>query len=165
MKAYAGIGSRQTPQNILELMDKIAQKLELKGYTLRSGGADGADNAFAKNITNKEIFLPWRGFNGVQSNFTGHTAKAYDIAKRIHPAWSRCSQGAQKLHARNVHQILGWNIKPKEYSRFIICWTPDGKMVGGTATAMKIANRANIKIYNLAIKEDYNRLLKFTNKD
>jgi hypothetical protein len=42
MKYYAGIGSRETPKDILDLISKIAIKLESLGYTLRSGGADGA---------------------------------------------------------------------------------------------------------------------------
>ena len=43
---YAGIGSRETPKEILKEMTKIGQELESKGYTLRSGGAIGADKAF-----------------------------------------------------------------------------------------------------------------------
>jgi len=39
---YSGIGSRETPDDILELMKAVAYKLAGRGYTLRSGGADGA---------------------------------------------------------------------------------------------------------------------------
>jgi len=166
MKCYAGIGSRETPQHILNMMDNLAQKLEKDGYALRSGGADGADNAFAKNVTNKEIFIPWNNFNGIKDNsaFVGYSKKAYKIAKNIHPAWYRCSEGAKKLHSRNVHQVFGWEMKPKTYSKFIICWTPKGKEVGGTATAIKLAKQANITVYNLAIDEDYNTLNKYLTK-
>ena len=44
---YTGIGSRETPHHILTLMTEIANILDNIGYTLRSGGADGADTAFA----------------------------------------------------------------------------------------------------------------------
>lgn len=44
-KYYAGIGSRETPTRVLQLMIKAAQRLAQRGYTLRSGGADGADAA------------------------------------------------------------------------------------------------------------------------
>lgn len=43
---YAGIGSRQTPDDILELMHRIGSTLAINGFTLRSGGAVGADTAF-----------------------------------------------------------------------------------------------------------------------
>lgn len=36
MKYYAGIGSRSSPPEILELMTKIAVKLRGQGWTLRS---------------------------------------------------------------------------------------------------------------------------------
>ena len=58
---YAGIGSRETPIEIQSKMSKVAKMLEEKGYTLRSGGADGADFAFEKGLAktskNKEIYL------------------------------------------------------------------------------------------------------------
>ena len=50
---YAGIGSRATPQAELEAMTEAAKMLSEKGYTLRSGGAKGADTAFEK-FTNKK---------------------------------------------------------------------------------------------------------------
>lgn len=43
---YAGIGSRETPMEVLELMTKASTWLGSKGYTLQSGGAIGADMAF-----------------------------------------------------------------------------------------------------------------------
>jgi predicted Rossmann fold nucleotide-binding protein DprA/Smf involved in DNA uptake len=53
---YAGIGSRKTPQDILENMTKIATWLESLGYTLNSGGAKGADEYFEKGVkTNNNI--------------------------------------------------------------------------------------------------------------
>ena len=163
-KAYAGIGSRETPDNILELMTDIAIKLEELGYTLRSGGANGADSAFAKSVNRKEIFLPWRGFNGLVSKYVGATDKAMQIAKEIHPAWNRCSIGAKKLHARNIHQILGWDMNPDTYSKFVICWTPNAKEVGGTATAIKLAKMHNIKIYNLSNQSDLKEIMDLIQK-
>ncbi|GAG46694.1 unnamed protein product, partial [marine sediment metagenome] len=39
---------------------------------------------------------------------------------------------------------------------FIICWTPGGREVGGTAQAIRIAKANHIKVFNLAVEEDYN---------
>lgn len=57
---YTGIGSRETPPEIQEIMTNYARKLDKLGFILRSGGAMGADTAFEKGSTNKEIYLPWK---------------------------------------------------------------------------------------------------------
>ena len=67
------------------------------------------------------------------------------MAAEFHPAWDRCSRGARALHARNCHQVLGWDLKTP--SEFILCWTKDGKASGGTGQAMRIAKAFNIPIY------------------
>jgi len=38
---YAGIGSRETPEDVLKYMTRVARGLDRKGYRLRSGGAKG----------------------------------------------------------------------------------------------------------------------------
>ena len=43
---YAGIGSRETPQEFLDLFTKVAKYLSTKDCALRSGGAKGSDQAF-----------------------------------------------------------------------------------------------------------------------
>lgn len=149
-KIYAGIGSRQTPEHILLLMEQVAEHLAKEGYTLRSGGADGADLAFEKGCDkangNKEIFLPWKGFNGSKSNLIVQKDKAFEIAEKFHPNWINLSGGVKKLMARNTHQVLGWNIGKDPIVDFIICYT---KNKGGTTQALRIAKYYNIPILNL----------------
>ena len=43
---YTGIGSRETPVEIAAKMTELAVRLDALGYTLRSGGAQGADTFF-----------------------------------------------------------------------------------------------------------------------
>lgn len=149
MRYYTGVGSRKTPEHALQAMTRMARSLESLGYVLRSGGADGADKAFEAGVAdpvNKEIWVPWIGFNGSLSILTPSPA-AFDMASEIHPAWTRLSQGARKLHARNIHQVLGSDLKTK--SEFLVCWTPNGQDIGGTATAIKVALAYGVKILNL----------------
>lgn len=163
-KYYAGIGSRETPIEISELMFKAASGLSQINYILRSGGADGADLAFEKGCDytkgKKEIYIPWKGFNNSDSSLYNISQEAFDLASEIHPAWSRLSFGAKKLHARNCYQILGGDLKTP--CDFVICWTKDGEPVGGTRTAIILAQKNNISVYNLAIKEDFERVIKLT---
>lgn len=153
MKYYTGIGSRSTPDHILKLMVKIGKYLALKGYVLRSGGASGADTAFEIGCDlgkgDKDIFIPWVGFNGRTEGIVPKvTTEIMKEVSELHPAWDRCSEGARKLHCRNYFQVNG--IKGELGSSFIVCWTPKGKEVGGTAMAMKLGKRRDIPIINLA---------------
>ncbi len=129
-------------------MKTIAQDLSRKGWVLRSGGAEGADTAFEIGAgSKKEIFLPWKGFNGNDSGFHNPTLGAYKLAESIIPWWNGMSDGAKKLHARNVHQVFGYTLK--EPVRFVLCWTPNGESKGGTRTAIMLAYQANIPVINL----------------
>jgi len=153
MKYYAGIGARATPPNILKLMTEIASHLESKDYILRSGGAIGADSAFELGVLNnkKEIFR-WKEC----------TKEAEEIAATIHPAWHHCNEYARKSHGRNVFQILGKDLNtPVE---FVICWTPNAQEIGGTRTAIVLAKKRNIKVYNLANEEDLGEIEKWLKK-
>lgn len=152
---YAGIGSRQTPTPILERMEEISKSFNEKGYMLRSGGAVGADTAFSKHSTNKEIFIPWNGFNGLwedDQHFVVHDPdvlqEAESIMKTLHPNYHALGVAARKLHTRNVFQILGADLKtPVD---LVVYWAPKGAgntVLGGTATAVKLARKLKIREY------------------
>ena len=68
MKYYTGVGSRNTPQEVLDIMILIGEYLAKGEYCLRSGGAAGADKAFETGCDNangnKRIYVPWNGFQG-----------------------------------------------------------------------------------------------------
>lgn len=154
-KFYAGIGSRETPQDVCLIMTNLAKELESLGYILRSGGANGADKAFQNGVQSKQakqIFIPWRGFNAVDTTFDSPSEKAMEIAENFHPAWKSVGDGGKKLHARNSHIILG--PKCDEPVEFVICWTKSGKIEGGTGQGMRIAAHYKIPIYNLNIEKD-----------
>lgn len=152
---YAGIGSRQTPKEVLDVMTNIASYLEKNNWILRSGGAIGADSAFEKGVSepeHKEIFYA----NDISTNKYGNADIALKLVDAFHPAPSKLSQYARYLMARNSYQVLGTDLVLKnntlEFSSpsdLIICWTKDGKEIGGTSQAMRIAKYAGIPIINL----------------
>lgn len=147
---YTGIGARNTPPNILREMKILAGNLELTGFTLRSGGAKGADTAFESGVEHyqhKDIFLPWRGFNDNRSALYDVGAHALAMAEKYHPAWHKCSPTAKKFHARNCYQVLGEYLN--DPSDFLICWTPHGEIEGGTGQAMRIALHYGVPIFNM----------------
>lgn len=160
MNYYAGIGSRETPKDVLIVFEKVAAFLSNNGFILRSGGAEGADKAFEIGCDGvngkKEIYLPWKGFEGSNSDLIVNNPKAFKIAKQFHPYWYNLSQGAQKLQARNSHQVLGEDLNTP--SKFIICWTKNGNGSGGTGQAIRIAKYWNIPIFDAGKYKDVDEM-------
>ena len=148
MKYYTGIGSRNTPDRILSVLEVIGETLAIYGLCLRSGAAKCADQAFEKGCDKvggkKQIFLPWPSFEGHSSELCVPSKKSYNYVYKFHPNPYSLKPGAFRLHARNAHQILGENLKSK--SIFVVCWT---KSKGGTEQALRIARKLEIPIYNL----------------
>lgn len=171
MKYYAGIGSRETPEDILDLMGSLASGLADKGYCLRSGGAPGADQAFEWGVWNSvngeklyanklmQIFLPWPSFESknrppIKPALTEPGPGADVIAKVYHPRYDYLPFASKKLIARNSHQIFGPDVYNPTPSEFVICWTKGAKGGGGTGQALRIARDKNIPVYDLANHED-----------
>lgn len=189
---YSLVGSRETPKDIMELMTRFVEKGCRYGYISRSGGADGSDTcaeegvyrflstqelpeSFAGNYM--EIYLPWKDFNGRCSQSSGYYTlpwmdskyEAEKIASETHPAWERCSQGAKKLHTRNVLQGLGQDLQTP--SRFILCWAKPKhqdrrteEVLGGTGTCVKLGIDNGVEIINLYWEDQRKRVEDWVNK-
>ncbi len=159
-KIATTIGSRETPDNIQQEMIRLGQYFKAQGVRARSGHADGADFAFEQGAQEAtDVFIPWKGFNSVKP-YLGFVyildqtpaGKLYKpgleaLVKKFHPAPERLSAGANKLMQRNCLQVLGPELdKPSDV---VIAYTKEGKLLGGTAFAMRIAASKNIPIINM----------------
>lgn len=165
-RIYAGIGSRETPKEVLQDMQFIGAALAVRNATLRSGGAGGADSAFEHGCNlmkgAKEIYIPWDGFNNRENGREGaiippFNDQVFEYARAFHPNWAACSDGAKKLHARNLYQIGGIDLNTAV--DFVVCWTKDGKASGGTGQAIRIAESLQIPVFNLFDEESRKALL------
>jgi len=150
---YAGIGSRSTPIEPYQAQFKdIASVLEKRGFILRSGGAEGADEYFesgVSNADNKQIYLPWKKYRDNPSPLYTITDSAYEVAQRFHRNWNCLTQGGKALHARNTNIVLGPDVtRLDNMVSFIICWTPNGQESGGTGQALRMAEHFNIPVFN-----------------
>ena len=170
---YAGIGSRETPNSVKSNMTDIATKLEKKGYKLQTGKTfgnkeEGADAAFSKGATNKELFAP----EPIQVGST-----EWKVAQELHPAWGRLTKnwngnpksykgiGGAKLMARNTNQVFGANLDtPVDFVLFYAKETDNPlRPKGGTGQAVEMARRKGIPTINMAYadwKDQLNTLLK-----
>lgn len=184
--AYAGVGSRNTPPDILNLMSQFAEKVADRA-TLRSGAAGGADSAFEKGVDvvgetrhiKKEIYIPAQGFQGRYTTEVG-VQLCTNIIKLIlknmvaqyHPRGNRLSHYTMELMMRNCLQVLGATLN--SHSRYVICWTDtyktDSKDLicdgsGGTGMAIRIAYGHNIPVINLRSPEHFNLITKFLSEN
>lgn len=151
MKRYAGIGSRETPEDTLKAMRSIGKYLATHQCHLRSGGAKGADTAFEEGCDlvsgSKQIFLPYRNFNRNESPFFIVTREARLLAKHFHPAWEHLGDKGRDFMGRNAYQVLGLGLStPVD---FIVCWTLNGRKEGGTGQALRMADHYRIPVINL----------------
>ena len=151
---YAGVGARATPRAVLADMTVMAAWLARTGWHLSSGGADGADTAFAAGAPAEQrtIWLPWRGYYGhrgpdCRALSEAELSACMEIAAPLHPAWERCSPAVRKLHARNAAVLLGEALnRPVDAC---VAWSPDGRTEGGTGMAIRIAEDRGIPVFNL----------------
>ncbi len=169
---YTGVGARETPDNILDKMLSYGTAFAKSGFTLRSGGAKGADSAFEIGAINggggREIYLPWKNINGNPSSHFNVSEEAFEIAEKVYGRrWDSLSIGVQSMMGRNIHQVLGENVDTP--SSFVLCWTPDGaithldrsRATGGTGQTIACASLYDIPVFNLYNTRDEDLLLDF----
>lgn len=109
-----GIGSRETPKEMTQLLSVLAAVMFSQGYVWRSGGAAGADEAFEQGVVTHphyhphlpppmEIYLPWNGFAAGGQAATGRSKKwhspqhGYFDTKRF-PLYEQAEQIALRIH-------------------------------------------------------------------
>ena len=171
------IGSRQLEQKQeyfedIKLCYNVCMRLAVLGITFTSGLCELGMDGIAQKAYSKAVDLGL----AKESQFEVYVADQYNIrrstlprkhlaivrnkdliseteriASEVHPAWDRCNEWARGMHSRNCHQILGYDLKSPVDA--VICWTPDGAVVGGTATAIKLSMREGIPVFNLGVSD------------
>lgn len=183
MKYYAGIGSREhaknresVPKKFMYLMQEIGFKLAEQGWILNSGGADGSDIAFQSGCEKycdlkhmayaqkQQIFLPYDGFNSLKVRKDNGcivlptSEVGIQYIKELHPAPASVLSKDQftRLMCRNVHQVLGYDLKTPV--KMVICYANNSifdengnisDVEGGTGQAVRIAYKHHIPVFNL----------------
>jgi hypothetical protein len=165
-RIYAGIGSRETPPAVLESMKAAATRLAQAGWTVRTGLSPGADQAFYEGALagrgSVELYLPCAQFEAkarsVEEGPGVHvvaepTDAACTLAARFHPGWPALSPQVRRLRARDVHEVLGRDLRLPV--ALVVCWTPDGSLdgagpkAGGTGQALRVAHHHGLRVLNL----------------
>jgi len=162
---YCGIGSRSTPPYMLTYMRRIAKRLEHQWFVLYTGGAEGADTAFMAGTQYYKVFMPAHIHQQRTSNrqdlidctILPNWNEALQTVYKYHPNPYSLNDFGKKLMARNAYCVLGLDLNsPVD---FILCWTPDGKEVGGTSQALRIAKDYDIPVFNLAFEDVFKSVI------
>ena len=154
-----GVGSRETPQHILDEMFKFGEWVRKEKHTIRSGHAQGADWAFERGAQERCIaYLPWGSFNTyLISDALKHTIhnedKYIQFTNEYHQAPQHLKGTDKLLMNRNVCQVLGVDLQNP--ADLLICWTKNGSDAGGTGQAIRIAQANGVPIFNM-YHEKYN---------
>ena len=178
IKRIALIGSRKlanpNQRESAELFYDVAKTCAELGHIIRSGGAVGADliaeTAYRDAILERkatndqvEIYVPWKKFQATRgiNNPLHHLhvipsdpvliQRANEMVYNTHPNPRALSQGALKLHSRNMNQVFGLDLNTP--IDLCICWTEHGIKSGGTASAITLCERNNIPVFNLGVDD------------
>lgn len=161
---FTGIGSRLIDSKHINLLYKIACLLEQDDWKCRTGDASGSDSvfrdAYSTNPRNLSIYTPAQ----IQIDLCGNASKAKEIMYKYHPNPDAVKRNkfSECLLARDVYQVLGPSLE--EPSKIVICYTQEGKLIGGTAMAIRIANAYGIPVLNIGNPKHYNAMVDYINK-
>lgn len=175
---WAGVGSRETPDDICKAMGRIGACFLEKRWTCRSGDATGADKAWLSQ-SNKtdymENYLAYEKGSQVKSPILFSDLESQKEALKISSYYHKIGflwrsgeltglNDKQKtvalLMGRNASQVLGDDLKKP--AAFVACWTPeytiderglvcDGS--GGTGLAIRLAYDKKIPVLHMGIKK------------
>lgn len=152
--AYAGIGARKTPGEVLQYMTQQATLLESMNCLLRTGDAEGADQAFCNGAKYKSVYTPKQPIlDWAREKVAEVCDSDYNTYKPI----------TRNLLARNMYQLFGDGDTPDACypSKFVLYWSEPSSgynlsqqdnyfnCSGGTRYAVRAAAKAGIPTFNL----------------
>jgi predicted Rossmann-fold nucleotide-binding protein len=159
----ACIGSRRLSAAELEICQEIGQRLVRRGHAVVTGGAIGADQAFARggaSIDPKQVhvWLPWFAYElGKRPADTIVHLEELEgdaaLAQRNHPAWTWLRPAVRKLMVRNARIIMD--------SEYVVAWPGRDNIgpTGGTVHGMRCAHELGKKVLDLSLPGNVDRLL------
>ena len=151
--AYAGIGPRHPPADVLAAVPTLAHQLTAKGWHLHTGAAEGLCDAFAAATPSAERtrYVPWIGYRGLSGRdcvalSDTELRECSRIAAEFHPRWQRARASTRKRLAHDMAVLLGAGTPVHA----ILTWSPLAQPTPDTATAERIAHAYSISFLNMA---------------
>jgi len=149
---------RDFPPEVKTSLYNIASKLINKKITIRVNGDDKefADRLTALSDSHVEVYIPWKGFNNMESKHSWNTLTSKHLAQLHFPGWDKIPDSVKALMARNVRMVFG--DKNNSIAMCIITWSKDGaskatevtKDTGRSSFIIKMASSYGFPIVNVA---------------
>jgi hypothetical protein len=166
-KAYGGLCNPDAPDSVMSQMKTLAERLEAKGYTLRTNGAKGGEASMEAGSSDVEAHIPWRNFNEHPSKLNRTTDEAKAVIRQFAPGFDGLKPAVQTIIASKAHVILGKDLKNP--IQFLICWTQDGAetmaqrnaKTGYIGVGIALAASLKIPVFNLKNPDALERLKQF----
>lgn len=177
-KRVAVIGSREAPQDICKLVTTFVNILVELGYAIYSGGCPlgidaaafkGAYRHKASDKSKNRIYISWDGMNDLHHDpdngiYDATRFENYDVATIMAQLARGGFHGLYdkgiKHHCRNPYQVMGDDLCSNV--DFVLTWAipvgKQGRVKGGTATAIRIAVEHFIPVYNLYYEDVLHRV-------
>ena len=167
-----------------KLIPKIALKIAESGYKYRYNGdtrsllqkaivsclEDAKDRNEGKGY-DVEVYLPYGKFNEniTAPEMTRPNETGYSIALNMNKTFYEKKEIVRAFMARDVHMVLGESCK--DAVKFIVIYTPCGseslgmkpdyKKLGDTVPYLRLAEAANIPVFNIKNADSIKRLSEF----
>ena len=149
---YGGVGSRETPESVLNKFITIASSLEVNNFYASTGCADGADKAFRIGCSEPRIYTCRGSEHGIDPQHYSNYFKTEYIVKELLGVtrYNNMSTFAKLAHRRNCYQILGDDLTtPVEFTLLYAKPNKSGDgVLGGTVTAYKLSKALGIPTFN-----------------
>ena len=151
-KYYAGIGDKKLPPQLPQIIQKVAKGMHGDGYCLRNNGMDGAEREFMRGVSDKQLILPWDGFNGLKSQYNEAPEAATQVAYNHVNLFGDMSHSKQKIMLAKIQTILGVDCKTPV--NIVVCYSFD-ELYGESAQMISLAKAYQIEIVNLSKMNQY----------
>lgn len=168
-KPYFVASNDQPPpsQELVQRAAKIRDYLAHFGFIVRTAMMNDLDKVFA-DCKSKELMLPFKDWNKIESKFTFVSEEAKQLAKQKAPHWDTITKPVvQTFLAKNVRLALGQNCKSQ--ARFGLIYSVDGAQLpeetsrdtGNMKHVIEVAREVRIPIFNLQRPDTQERLFRY----
>lgn len=117
---------KEFPEDIKNQLYDIASKLIAKKMTVRINADDKAfiDRLRVLNDDKVEVYLPWRGFNQIESKKTFNTVTCKDVAAKHFMGWEKIPDSVKAIIASQVRMMFG--DRNNSIALCLVTWSKDG---------------------------------------
>ena len=163
MRYYAGCGSQETPEKVLQLIRLVAATLSKRGITLRTTEQTSADLAFRQGSNGKFFtYLTAQDFEGSSVWGIPPISSPSDVrsalARKLDPRFLMKTELEKGQELAAIQVMLGCSTK--DPAKMLIVYGADSF----SKRCVELASQYQIPVFDLALKADRAKVMSWLNK-